>query len=396
MSKKLTSQEIFDVFPKKEKGKLNIYFHISENSGVGYYRQYLPAVKIREHGLANIMISDFRWGDGDHVEPDTKMLFQIARWADVIVVGRRDQAQFYAQWGGVREFFNVPVIIDTDYDIRHVRPFNPGYQGYQPGSEAITWNKYGTAKIFDAVTVTTEDLKDIYKKKNPRTYILPNSIDMKEWDSHPRKEWNDGKIRIGFLASAAHTEGVFILKKPIKRILEKYPQTLFYINDMYLGNFQDFPDELKTRISGIPWIKLQEWPKGIKALGLDIGCAPLADNHFNRSKSNLRYLEYSASGMPSVISPVKPYLCVKNGETGFLAKEGDEWYAYLEKLILDETLRVQIAKNAYEFVSKNFDIDKNVDEWVRIYADVHNKFHEFYGKKKEFIDVGKGKYKKIL
>ena len=58
MSKKLTSQEVFTAFPKREEGKLNIYFHVSENSGVGYYRQYLPASKIQEHGLANVLISD--------------------------------------------------------------------------------------------------------------------------------------------------------------------------------------------------------------------------------------------------------------------------------------------------------------------------------------------------
>src|SRR3990167_4198953 len=110
------------LFPKRQEGKLNIYFHISENSGVGYYRQYLPAIKLREQGLANVLISDFRWAEGDHVEPDIETLFAIANWADVLVVGRKDQGTFYAQWGGIREFFNIPIILDTDDDVRNVRP----------------------------------------------------------------------------------------------------------------------------------------------------------------------------------------------------------------------------------------------------------------------------------
>ena len=43
-----------DNFPKRQDGKLNVYMHVGENSGVGYYRQYLPAVALRDTGLANV------------------------------------------------------------------------------------------------------------------------------------------------------------------------------------------------------------------------------------------------------------------------------------------------------------------------------------------------------
>src|SRR3990167_1186259 len=147
---KKEKKELFsDKLPKKEEGKLNIYFHISENSGVVYYRQYLPALKLNENVLANCLISDFRWAEGDHIEPDLDHTFELANWADLIVVGRKDIGGFYAQWGGVRQFFNIPIILDTDDNVRFVRPSNPGYQGYHPGSEAIEWNKIGVSKVFD-------------------------------------------------------------------------------------------------------------------------------------------------------------------------------------------------------------------------------------------------------
>ena len=112
-------------------------------------------------------------------------------WADVVVVGRKDLPQFYSQWGGIREFFNIPIIMDTDDDIHNVRPTNPGYSAYYPGSEHQTWNKYAAVKVFDALTVSTQQLVDIYKKDNPKVFLLPNNLDVKEWNSHPKKKFDD-------------------------------------------------------------------------------------------------------------------------------------------------------------------------------------------------------------
>src|SRR3990167_3716597 len=265
-----------DKFPQKKEGQLNIYVHVSENSGVGYYRQFLPAWALRQSGLANVLISDFRWGEGNNVEPGLEGLFEIMQWADIVVVGRRDAPQFYAQWGGIREHFNIPIIIDTDDNVHFVRPQNPGYQGYHPGAESLTWNKYAIHKVFDAITVSTQDLKDFYIKFNPRIYILPNNLDVKEWDKHEKKQHNDGLTRIGFICSGAHTEGVNFIKKPLLEIMQKHPKVKFYITHVFNHFFNDFPEDIKKRIESIPWIKLQDWPKGVKDLGLDIGLAPLA------------------------------------------------------------------------------------------------------------------------
>ena len=394
--KKITMgmKDPIDKFPQRKEGQLNVYMHISENSGVGYYRQYLPAVKLRDHGLANVLISDFRFGEGDHVEPDMKQLFSIMRWADVVVVGRKDVGEFYAQWGGIREFFNIPIIMDTDDNVQFVRPQNPGYQGYFPGAEALEWNKHAIARVFDAITVSTKDLKEFYSKKNPRIYLLPNNLDMKEWGSHEKKGWDDGFTRMAFIASAAHTEGVQIVRDPVVDILRKHPKVKFYITHIYQRFFADYPD-IKDRVELVPWIKLQDWPKAMKELGFDIGLAPLADNMFNRAKSNLRWMEYSACKMASIVSPVKAYDCVKDNVTGIIAKERSEWYNGMEKLITDEKFRKEIAENAHKDVLDNYDIDKNVGVWEKTYREVYEKFHYFFGKKKEFEFLAKGKYRQL-
>lgn len=381
--------------PERQEGKLNIYFHVSENSGVGYYRQYLPAVKLREHNLANVLISDFRWAEGDHVEPDTDTLFDIANWADIIIVGRKDIGAFYAQWGGIREFFNMPIIIDSDDNVRHVRPSNPGYQGYYPGSENIHWNKIGSTKVFDAMTVSTEDLYDFHKKENPKIYILPNNLDVVEWNKQPRTVWDDGFVSIGFIGSAAHGEGIKIIKKPVLDILKKYPYTKFLVTHIYASYFTDYPEEIKKRVEFIPWIKLKEWPASVKKLGIDIGLAPLADNMFNRAKSNLRWMEYALAHMTPIVSPVKPYLCVQDDITGILAREQKDWFNAMERLVFDRQFRLELTDRAFVEICTRYNIDRNISLWDDTYKEIHKKYHEFWGKKRNFKSLGKGKFKEI-
>lgn len=386
----MSKEDISLKFPN-EQGKLRIYFHVSENSGVGYYRQYLPAYYLRKKHLANVMISDFRWGEGDHVEPPLDMLFPIANWADVIVVGRKDIPEFQAQWGGIREFFNVPIVLDTDDNVQFVRPYNPGYEGYHPDAEAQTWSKYGLAKVFDGITVSTENLKQFYSRYNPKIYVLPNNIDTR-WFDDPTPPKKDDIVRIGFIGSAGHLESVNIIKKPVLDILKKYSRSKFYINAMFFDLFKEVPSH---QVESVPWIKLEEWPQGLKNLNLDIGLAPLADNMFNRGKSNLRWMELSASRIPSIVSPVAPYLCVKNNEDGIFAKESSDWFKAIENMILYRKLREKIAENAHQRIRDEFNIEKNIPLWYNTYAEIVERYVSFYGKKRQFIKAGTRKYKEI-
>lgn len=382
-------------FPERTEGKLNVYFHVSENSGVGFYREYLPALKLRENKLANTMINDFQWGKGEQKSPEAKDLFAIMNWADLVVVGRLDIPNFYAIWGGIKEFFHIPVIMDTDDNVHHVRPSNPGYQGYHPGSENLLWNEYSMAKIFDAVTVSTRNLQLYYKKHNPRIYCLPNNIDLKWWDGFELKKQEHKRFRFGFIGSAAHGEGIQIIKKPVLRFLEKYPDTEFCVTSIFDIYFRDVPEKLRNQIVYVPWIDLAEFPKGLQEVNFDVGLAPLADNLFNRGKSNLRWMEFSASRVPLIASPVEPYLCIRNGVDGVFAKEQDDWLAGLEMLYLDKEKRGKIARNARETIEREYDIDKNISLWDNAYREVVEKYRAFYGAKRKFLQQDDGKWREL-
>jgi glycosyltransferase involved in cell wall biosynthesis len=72
----------------------------------------------------------------------------------------------------------------------------------------------------------------------------------------------------------------------------------------------------------------------------DIGIMPLTDDDWARGKGGYKILQYFACGIPTVASPVGVNAdIVRDGETGFLARDAREWESGLSKLIEDRELR---------------------------------------------------------
>ncbi len=423
---------------KKQK-KLNIFFNISENSGVGYYRQYLQAVALKEQGLANVLINDFTWGEVrmfcqmpdckviinnydaglavtdyvkhlkeihnkvateeetisyrssliNMVQPTPETLNKIGHWADLLVVGREDSSNYLSQWKGISQFFNIPLVWDTDDNVHATRPFNPGYRGYYPGAESLMWNKKMAQEV-DAITVSTENLKGVHSKDNPNIYVIPNSVEFIRWKNCPKPKFKE--IRIGMLVSASHHEDSKLLEKVIPVILKKYPQVHFYFSNLFNYVFLESCKDVQSQMNPIPWSPLKTWPDYVCNLGLEIGLAPLVDNMFNRAKSNLRYLEYSAAEIATIASPIEPYReTIKDGKTGLFAYDTQDWISKISMLVEDEKYRKKFASSANKFVEKNFDIDKNVGKFLQYYIQIVKDFKKNRGKRK--FDLQKNAFK---
>ncbi len=411
--------------------KLNIYYNIAENSGVGYYRQFLPALALRESGLANVLINDFTWGEVrlfcnryfpeckhvtfgfdaiialseytkhlkevhdkvptdeeiqtykssliNMVEPAVETLNRIGHWADIIIVGRQDTSNYLSQWKGIGQFFNIPIVVDTDDNVHATRPFNPGYRGYYPGSEAMMWNRK-TIQEMDAVTVSTEHLKLVHQRDNENIYVIPNRVELNRWKIVPREKHDE--IRIGLLVSASHHEDVKLLVNVLPIVLSKNSKVHFYYTNMFSYMFEGLEKAFPDRVHRMPWIPLKQWPEMVSQYGFDIGLAPLVDNMFNRAKSNLRYLEYSSAGMAVVASPVEPYKMIIDGETGLLASTPKEWVNAIDYLIKNKDSRDNLVKNAQKMIKEKFDVYNSSSLYLKVYKEIIKKFHQKRGQRK--------------
>ncbi len=84
---------------------------------------------------------------------------------------------------------------------------------------------------------------------------------------------------------------------------------------------------------------------------LDVGLYPIPDNPWTRGKCGMKALQYQASGVPAVVSPVGVNeRIVADGETGFFARSDADWTDALLRYLREPELRDAHARAGREAV----------------------------------------------
>ncbi len=283
-----------------------------------------------------------------------------------------DDQQAVMHMIAAKQVVGAKLVVDADDDMFNVHPQNYAYKFHYPGSPKQKILSYLFANA-DAITVSTEPLKRVMERmfRAPVT-VLPNSIDESIWNHAQsradeieifteREELttevikpNPEAIRIGWVCSVSHEQDAPVLLEPMKEILAKYPNVEFWCIGWKPLIFDELPRTY--------WVKgtsdYVDYPKFLCGLGLDISVAPLIKDEFNRSKSNIKWLESTMAGIPVVATDYDPYESIDNYKTGYLAKNGSQWVKYLSWLIENKEKRLELAKNAKKVVLEKFSSKK--------------------------------------
>jgi glycosyltransferase involved in cell wall biosynthesis len=179
------------------------------------------------------------------------------------------------------------------------------------------------------------------------------------------------QIKIGFMGTLLRDNDFECVVPALERIIEEYKDKIAI---EFIGYY---PEKLKdydqvTTMDFIP--DYNEFRKFFASRNWDIGLGPLSDTEFNRSKTNNKYREYSSFKIAGIFSDIATYnFCVQNGVNGILTKNTVEgWYSALKKLIDNPKLRTELAENAHQDITRNY----NIDRFAAILIDVFNKAYE--------------------
>jgi len=208
-------------------------------------------------------------------------------------------------------------------------------------------------------------------------YVVKNSIDFDIWDKvepwqllPPKKE---GVVRIGYTGCGNHNGDLEVIKKALVAIINDFENVEIVMSCPFpiLDDIQHPRFFRSDR-----WVSMPKYPSLVKGWDLDVGIAPLRDTNFNRAKSNLRWLEYSALSLPTVASEVYPFKnSIEHGKTGFVIGNSNKvWYDTLKDLIQDKEKRVKVGQEAYKEVKKNYNLEEVSKGYLSILKEV--KAHE--------------------
>lgn len=202
-----------------------------------------------------------------------------------------------------------------------------------------------TVKNADIVIAGNEYLKNLALQENPSTYVIPTAIDIDRYAERPQSGSSDALI-MGWIGSRATLFYLQGLKHVWDRMGDLFPHIkLKIVSDAFF-------DCVK-----IPVIKkLWNYNEEIEDLHtIDIGLMPLTDDPWSEGKCGFKLLQYMATGMPSVSSPVGVNRqIVHDGINGFLARDSREWIEKLSILIENSHVRARMGERARETVMKSY------------------------------------------
>lgn len=254
----------------------------------------------------------------------------------------------------------VKVVYEIDDLLTAVPEGNPAYGVTQEMLPQV--EEY--LREADLVVVSTDVLRRAFEGYGAPVVCLPNAIDPTLWRKERFPEAGE-KVRILFSGTPTHEKDLAVIEEALVRILEEFGERVEIklwgnSNPTLLGYSQVAP----------PLAHLYDYPSYVKALldlKVDFAVVPLEDIPFNRAKSNIKWLEYSACGIPVICSALPPYSTIDPGRTGLLAQNTvDSWYEAIKQLIVDSALRRQLAENARAEVLEHHALGGLADGWKEV------------------------------
>lgn len=299
----------------------NVLFSSSDISGCGWIRSYLPAKYLE---------SQFVGGFSREIP-----LHHI----NTIIFQRHTHPDFvhiipYLKTCGKKIYY------DLDDDLWSIEESNPAKIAYPKSTLDVIEN---IISLCDGVFTSTEHLKNKLTMFNHNVMITPNLVETPITMKEPHN-----KIRIGYAGSPSHV-GDFSEKLiyACKKLFNKYKDKIEFIFFGYM------PPQLKDISLFCQGVNANQYIDVINYLDFDISLIPLADNEFNKSKSNLKWLDSSICKAVPLLSDVSCYSDVIDNQTGIVVRD-NMWYDNLEWLINNKQEMDRLKITSYNHVLQNY------------------------------------------
>ena len=175
------------------------------------------------------------------------------------------------------------------------------------------------AKRADLLTVSTPVLARRFGRLNQNVRVVRNAVDASLYTATEPSPIGE-KVRVVYYGNASRMRDYEGYPSAAVRDLGKSVRTVF------LGAQNGEPkgwDETLPYVRGLP-----EFARALANTHGDIGLAPVLGDDFDRAKSELHWLEYSAAGMATIASRFNgdgPYSVIRDGIDGVLARGRAEW-----------------------------------------------------------------------
>lgn len=327
--------------------------------GTYHYRMGLPCAELAKHGWDTMMSWALKAMPDGHIRV---LNMEGTEWSDDVdvIVFQRWMAQDGYEMAAKARAAGQLIIQDVD-DLFWALPKSNIAHGLTDPKNSPVHNREHYRRMIGAssglICSTDEIARWLAPLKVP-TVVCRNAIDIARW---PLLDPGEGFIGwIGGIAWRAHD--LPVLRQFLPQFLLEHGLPFYHGgHDKSRHPFaweQIGIDPLRTRVATAPLCRIGQYPPLWGPLG--VALVPLEDTPFNRSKSWLKGLEASASGLPFVATDMPEYRLLGVGRLARNDKPRT-WVRHLEELLDPEVRRAEGALNRAR--AEELDIAKQWHQW---------------------------------
>lgn len=309
--------------------------YMADYSGCGFWRILWPEALINESGLGcssslTAMVVDPNWYRGVKA-------VKLQRQAST------DQKEFVKHLKEIQKIHGFKILYEVDDVV--FREEIPDYNKFKFAfdTDEIRKNCVEIINMCDEVIVTCDYMKRLYMNKTGKKEItiIPNFVPY-SWMGHDFNKSNiysmydkyKKKPRILYTGSGAHYDvdnknnGV----DDFSHVIDFVRKTVDKYQWVFVGSYPPGLHNLvvSKHIEFHPWQSLANYPSFIKSLNAQAMIAPLIDNNFNRSKSDIKFIEACVMGIPCMVQDMETY---KNAPEYLKFTNGEDLEVKLEAIL---------------------------------------------------------------
>ena len=165
-------------------------------------------------------------------------------------------------------------------------------------------------------------------------------------------------VVVGWIGSASSAQYLDLLQVPLARLGKRCPGIRLRLVGAASWSCAGVPVERKE------W-RLEEESGDLS--GFDIGIMPLTEDPWTLGKGGYKLLQYMASALPVVASPVGINAeIVVDGVTGYLAGTDEQWEEKLLALAADPGLRARMGREGRERVEAGYSLASQQGKFLKL------------------------------
>ena len=230
-----------------------------------------------------------------------------------------------------------------------------------------------------AIQTSTPYLADYLSQYNPHVTVFANQLRRlpppRDFDAEFKQ-----KKPVTIFFGALNRDGDFIEILPIlNRVAKQFGNKVAFKILSRKNLFDALDTENKTFVGDMQryegqFVTYEEYEAAIRSS--DIALLPLRDNEFNRSKSDLKFIECAGNGAVVLASPVVYANSIEEGSTGFIYRDDREFINKLNLLIRNKNLRRMVAEKAYNYVRHERLMSQHYEERLEWYRELLTRLPE--------------------